>query len=128
MAECPWCHVVSVCPEKVGESGNPCSFRSLPFEKDDIIARIRQEMEVVNSDLVKLKSMNDEDFAEMLAQCVDRVAGVKIMMKVLSDEFSMSHDELSKELSVTGGDVRFADRMALAMKIRKFKRERMGKK
>ena len=127
MAECPWCHMVSVCPEKVGESGNPCSFRSLPFEKDDIIARIRQEMEIVNSDLVKLKSMNDEDFAEMLAQCMDRAVGVDIMVKVLSDEFNMSHGELSEALSVKG-DLKFADRMALAMRIRKFKRERMGKK
>lgn len=122
---CPWCRFNGGCPRQL--SDEVCDFESLPFEKEVIIGRIQQESGWIQIHLAKSSGLNDNDFKNSLSECSDRFAAMKIMMGVLNTEFGMSREEMANIFSKSGGELRFVERMQLAIRLKMMQRERKGR-
>lgn len=89
--------------------GPDCDFKTLPYEKDAIIARIKEEMNIIK----KLQITAETDVAA-LNKLMDKLYGVSIMGKTLQEKFDVSVKELKK---IMGSEMSRFERMKLATKL-----------
>jgi hypothetical protein len=124
---CPWCKHAPGCPESPqfkGTEQEPCDFRALPFEEKAVTQKALQEIrdiKALQEQLAKLSS-ETEEHAKLARKIIDKTEGIRIMAKVLHEEFHS--DELSKEVL---SSMTFMEKIRLAMKLQELKKRRKAK-
>ena len=119
--ECKWCVYNGGACKESERVRKACDFRTLPFEKDAIIARMREEKEFL-ARVVKEKSSATEDDLRI---AMDKAAGMVIMSKVLMEKFGVKKEELQRELG--SKELSWSERMKLALAVKMMqKKERQN--
>ena len=117
---CPWCkHNGGACntPELVAK----CDFRELPYNKLAIIKRAKEEFVKVQKIREELRDeKSHHDMEPKVIDAADRVAGIKIMMTVLKDEFGVNDP-----VSVVGmPSMSTLDAIKMAIKLKNMEKNR----
>ena len=113
---CPWCVYNSHgCPV------DQCDFRTLPMEKDAILKRMGQELNIINSNKRALVSGKVADPKNAVVGILDRVKGLDIMFNVLWKKFGMSEAEVKAQLPEVE-KFSAADRLKLAIRYKSLDR------
>ena len=88
---CPWCKYIPG-----GCTAKDCDFKELPYEREAILKRLKQEADAVidmRDNIIK----NDDPDAEVLENIMDISYGMQIMTNRLKEDFDVTDDEI-KEL------------------------------
>jgi hypothetical protein len=119
--KCRWCKVNPGCEKN--DFWKECEFRSLKFEKQDILERVRSEWE-------KIRLMREKVVAgaalEEVSEMFDKMHAVQIMMGVLEEEFGMKKKEVLDVLKVEKPSL--IESVKLMAKIKMLQKSRGGKK
>jgi len=116
-SDCPWCAFNPLC-----DKADSCDFRSLKYEKEAILERVKSEL--VEVDRLKkgvLKSDDDERLI-MLRSAMDRLAGVNIMSARLKVDFGMTDEGLRVACEMK--EMNFMQKMKLAILLKKMQMSR----
>lgn len=110
-AKCKWCKYNPGCDDS-------CDFRSLKYDKDAIIDRMKEELDFV-------KALTKEiEKAENIDRISDKLYGVSIMSQSLREDFGVKDAEIGR---IVGSKMSIITKAKLASKLMKMKKER-GKK
>lgn len=112
---CPWCKFNKSSCDGVEET---CDFKSLPYEKDAILARIKQEYE-------KVQELKKGRTLESYKDIVDKVAGIQIMTERLKEDFGVEGDEVRKLSGVD--ELSTVNKLKLSAKLKVMQHSRGGK-
>jgi hypothetical protein len=115
---CSWCKYRQTACDV--EDAVSCDFKSLDFEKEAILKRIRDEMVDVMEKQKHIDTMSHKDIFEMM----DKVTGVSIMIKVLKEEFKMTDDEIKSKAKIPA--LSLVAKVKLLAKIKMMERQRAG--
>jgi hypothetical protein len=108
-----------------GGCGEPCDFKSLPYEKDAILERIRKESDWLTTKKQSISLSSDVEVAEKLfLEIADKLKGIQIMVLRLQIDFGMTNKELREILKVKKDPIS-SMKLSLLLAKQKFKR---GKK
>ena len=116
---CPWCPY-----NNHGCNKEDCDFQNLPYEKEAILTRIKEERARIEDMKESISEMVEMPEAEdAMATAVDVTKGIQIMMSRLQADFGMSLDDVKKVV----GDEKstgFGQRVRLMAALAKMKRKR----
>jgi len=98
-----------------------CDFRTLPYERNAIIVRAKKELETVKQIREKLKDEKDAGVIQsMVVDASDRVAGIRIMLDALQEDFGVKDPEGVVGMPKVG----MLDAMKLAIKLKQMEKTR----
>jgi hypothetical protein len=100
-SDCNWCKSSGDGTKKVCRAGNEetCSYKTLPYQKDEIIKRIDFEMDYVKKFLSNIKEIKDKaELQDKVRDMADRLSGVKMLMDVLRTDFDYNYRNLRNPL------------------------------
>jgi glutaredoxin len=123
VVDCPWCKFNPQC-----DKADSCDFRSLPYEKDAIIERVKKE----NAEVEKIKSHVLQDREQykvqekMLRDAFDKMAGVKIMCDRLEADFKMTELQIREACGLKS--LTLLQKAKLVMIAQQFKMNRGSKR
>jgi len=117
---CKWCKRNNgACNTK--ELVKDCDFRTLPYERNAIIVRAKKELETVKQIREKLKDEKDAGVIQsMVVDASDRVAGIRIMLDALQEDFGVKDPEGVVGMPKVG----MLDAMKLAIKLKQMEKTR----
>jgi hypothetical protein len=122
---CLWCKHNPGCENE--DFQNQCEFKTLPFEKDAIMQRLKFEWSEIQRMRAELVNEQEREKAEKLARNVmDKSQAVQTMMGVLRVDFKMRQGIILRELKIERPGV--VESVKLMAKLQKMKHERGGKK
>jgi len=123
IGECPWCKFNSY-----GCDNDTCDFRTLEFQKPDIIARMKSEMKIIDDVKTRLIEGDDQPAEEEIAGMFDRVKALDIMSKALQTDFGMTEEEVKVQAGFDKKKkVKLGSKLRLIRKLSSMKKAR-GKK
>lgn len=98
MSDCPWCkHNGNRCD--TAELKKSCDFRNLKFEKQAILDRAKIEYAGIQLLRAKMTKEKDKKVLEgLMLEAYDKSEGLKIMIRVLAEEFKMNPRAALKEI------------------------------
>jgi len=118
---CKWC-THNPYSSHCDSDGN-CDFKNLPFDKDAILERVKAERSIIQDAKEKIISTSSESIAdEEVAQVLDSMKGIQIMVDVLMKDFGMSEKELKDIISLQKDS--FIQRAKMASKLSALKKSR----
>lgn len=117
--ECHWCKHNPYSCDKTN-----CDFKSLAFNKEAILIRLKEESKKINTYKQQIVSgkMTQEEGEKIFADILDVIEGIKIMSAVAQKEFGATEDELKAAMEKSE-----VSKVSLAMKALQMKRNRGGK-
>jgi len=122
---CPWCKHNPGCENEDFQS--KCEFKSLPYEKEAIMQRLKFEWSEIQRLRGVLVNEKEREEAEKLARDVmDKSQAVQTMMGVLNTDFKMRQGTILRELKIERPGI--VESVKLMAKLQKMKHERGGKK
>ena len=122
---CPWCKYNPGCENE--NFHEQCEFRTLPFEKDAIMGRLKSEWVEIQRIRGELVNEKDGMKAEKMARDVlDKSQAIQVMMGVLRNDFKMRQGTILREMKIERPGV--VESVKLMAKLQKMKHERGGKK
>lgn len=124
IGECPWCKL-----NNFGCDNDTCDFRTLEFQKAEILERMKSEVKIVEGVKSRLYALGDDQPSEKeIAGMFDRVKGLDIMSKALQSDFGMTEDEVKVQAGFDKKKkVKMGSKLRLVTKLARMKRRR-GKK
>lgn len=112
---CAWCTWNGNACRTQGDVDD-CDFRTLPMQKEKVLARIQEERKYIEEHMHETKSQDD------VALLMDKVGGIIIMKNVLVKEFGMDEEEVGRATS----GMSWMKRMRLVAKMRSMRHKRAG--
>ena len=124
---CPWCKY-----NPYGCIPDDCDFKTLPYEKEAILKRLREEKKNIDKIRdkaldVDLKNATPETMKDMQSM-VDISKGMQIMVDRLVADFGMKNDEIYVAVGFDKSKMSWANKMKLTMKLMRMKEKRKGGK
>lgn len=113
---CPWCRYA-----EGGCSGDECEFRTLPYEKGAILARLKKErirIEVVRGRIVAMRYAAKEEMEEDVRQMFDVISAMQTMIDRLVADFGMTAEGVRGKI----GAVQKIGKAELALALARMKR------
>ena len=122
---CVWCKY-----NAHGCNTADCDFKTLAYEKKAILERLTIERVKVDGIREKFlangKELSDEMMIEV-ADMVDVMKGMQIMVDRLVTDFEMKNDEIYEEVGFTQSKLSFVAKAKLMLKLRQLKKKRGAK-
>lgn len=106
-----------------GGCGDPCDFKTLPYEKEAILERMQTEAKWLKDQRESISAKMDVKMAESIFfQISDKIKGIQIMVERLKADFGMTDKEL-RSIMKTKQDPIASAKLALALTKLQLKRK-----
>jgi hypothetical protein len=124
IGECAWCKF-----NPYGCDNDTCDFRTLEFQKIDILERMKSEVKIIDDVKSRLYALGDDQPSEEeIGGMFDRVKALDIMSKALQSDFGMTEEEVKVQAGFDKKKkIKMGSKLRLITKLAKMKRQR-GKK
>lgn len=120
---CPWCKY-----NPYGCVVEECDFKTLPYEKNAILKRLKKEKKKVDEMRAMIKDADikklEPEVFEKVQDVLDLLKGMQIMVDRLVADFGMTTDEVYNVVGFGNDKMSWLDKAKIGIKLAKLRRMR----